>query len=237
MNILWFIILLQSLIPLQHIQANALKWAIFNTRCIELLDSKEHAATVANLCMRFRLACRKRNTIGFITSYQLSRWSWRIYLSFLNKAETENKNLLERSTPKLTAKQIGQLANIRVIYTYAHTQSDRQKRHRQNNPSAQEPPQIDVRKTSKITIDDEQTHQTYFERGIAKQPREDKTIEKVEDHNFEFNPLEQSSITAQINNLKNRILHQNKNELMSKSNPHVFDLPTAQYIMQILLER
>ena len=77
--------------------------------------------------------------------------------------------------------------------TYAHTQSDRQKRHRQNNPSAQEPPQIDVRKTSKITIDDEQTHQTYFERGIAKQPREDKTIEKVEDHNFEFNPLEQSS--------------------------------------------
>ena len=37
-------------------------------------------------------------------------------IAFLNKAKTENKNLLERSTPKLTAKQIGQLANIRVIY-------------------------------------------------------------------------------------------------------------------------
>ena len=41
-------------------QANALKWAIFNTTCIELLDSKEHAATVANLCMRFRLASKKQ---------------------------------------------------------------------------------------------------------------------------------------------------------------------------------
>ncbi|WP_213069595.1 hypothetical protein, partial [Acinetobacter ursingii] len=30
-------------------QANAMKWCIFNTRCIELLDSKEPAATVANL--------------------------------------------------------------------------------------------------------------------------------------------------------------------------------------------
>jgi hypothetical protein len=56
-------------------QANALKWAIFNTQCIELLDSKEHAATVANLCMRFRLASTKKNTIGFITSYQLFRWN------------------------------------------------------------------------------------------------------------------------------------------------------------------
>ncbi len=37
-------------------QSNALKWGVFNTQCIELLDSKEHAATVANLCRRFRLA-------------------------------------------------------------------------------------------------------------------------------------------------------------------------------------
>ena len=88
-----------------------------------------------------------------------------------------------------------------------------------------------------MSLDDEKTHQTYFERGMAKQPREDKTIEKVEDHNFEFNSLEQCSITAQINNLKNKILHQNKNELMSKPNPRVFDLPTAQYIMQILFEQ
>ena len=41
-------------------QVNALKWAIFNTQCIELLDSKEHAATVANLCRRFRLASKKQ---------------------------------------------------------------------------------------------------------------------------------------------------------------------------------
>ena len=41
-------------------QANALKWAIFNTTCIELLDSKEHAATIANLCRRFRLASTKQ---------------------------------------------------------------------------------------------------------------------------------------------------------------------------------
>ena len=218
-------------------QANALKWAIFNTQCIESLDSQEHASTVANLCMRFRLASTKREYHWLYSFLPALPMELEDLLEFLNETEAENKDLLERSTPKLTAKQIGQLANIRVIYTYAYTESDRQKRHRQNNPSVQKPPQTDVRKTSKITLDDEQTHQTHFERGIAKQPREDKTIEKVEDHNFEFNPLEQSSITAQINNLKNRILHQNKNELMSKSNPHVFDLPTAQYIMQILLER
>lgn len=218
-------------------QANALKWAIFNTQCIELLDSKEHATTIANLCMRFRLASTKREyhwLYNFLPALPLELED---LLEFLNKAETENKELVERSTPNLTTKQIGQLANIRVIYTYAHTQSDRQKRHRESSPSAQEPPQTDVRKTSKITLDDEQTHQTHFECGIAKQPREDKTIEKVEDHNFEFNSLEQCSITAQINNLKNKILHQNKNELMSKANPHVFDLPTAQYIMQISLEQ
>ncbi len=218
-------------------QANALKWAIFNTQCIESLDSQEHASTVANLCMRFRLASTKREYHWLYSFLQALPMELEDLLEFLNKTEAENKDLLERSTPKLTAKQIGQLANIRVIYTYAHTQSDRQKRHRQNNPSVQEPPQTDVRKTSKITLDDEQTHQTHFERGIARQPREDKTIEKVEDHNFEFNSLEQCSITAQINNLKNKILHQNKNELMSKANPHVFDLPTSQYIMQILLEQ
>ncbi|MHA3049760.1 hypothetical protein, partial [Acinetobacter sp. ANC 4639] len=55
--------------------------------------------------------------------------------------------------------------------------------------------------------------------------------------NFEFNSLEQCSITAQINILKNKVLHQNKNELMSKPNPRVFDLPTAQYIMRILFEQ
>lgn len=218
-------------------QANALKWAIFNTQCIESLDSQEHASTVANLCMRFRLASTKREYHWLYSFLPALPMELEDLLEFLNETETENKDLLERSTPKLTAKQIGQLANIRVIYNYAHTQSDRQKRHRQSNPSVQEPPQTDVRKTSKITLDDEQTHQTYFERGIAKQPREDKTIEKVEDHNFEFNSLEQCSITAQINNLKNKILHQNKNELMSKPNPRVFDLPTAQYIMQILFEQ
>lgn len=219
-------------------QVNALKWAIFNTQCIELLDSKEHTSTVANLCMRFRLASTKREYHWLYSFLPALPMEWENLLEFLNENEIENKNLLERSTPKLTTKQIGQLANIRVIYTYAHTQSDRQKRHRQNNPSVQqEPPQTDVRKTSKITLDDEQTYQTYFERGIAKQPSEEHTIEKVEDHNFEFNSLEQCSITAQINNLKNKILHQNKNELMSKANPHVFDLPTAQYIMQILLEQ
>jgi hypothetical protein len=156
-------------------------------------------------------------------------------LEFLNETETENKDLLERSTPKLTAKQIGQ-AGKSALFIICHTQSERQKRNRQSSPG-QKAPQTDVQKTSRISLDDEQTYQTHFERGIAKQPREDKTIEKVEDHNFEFNSLEQCSITAQINNLKNKILHQNKNELMSKSNPHVFDLPTAQYIMQILLEQ
>ncbi|MDH2076594.1 hypothetical protein, partial [Acinetobacter ursingii] len=50
-------------------------------------------------------------------------------------------------------------------------------------------------------------------------------------------PLEQYSITAQVNNLKNKVLHQNKNQLMSKSNPRVLDLPTAQHIMRILFEQ
>ena len=37
-------------------QSTALKWAIFNTQCIELLNSKEHTANVANLCRRFTVS-------------------------------------------------------------------------------------------------------------------------------------------------------------------------------------
>ena len=218
-------------------QANALKWAIFNTQCIESLDSQEHASTVANLCMRFRLASTKREYHWLYSFLRALPMDLEDLLEFLNETEEENKDLLERSTPKLTAKQIGQLSNLRVIYQYVFTQSERLKRNRQSSSGAKEAPQTDVQKISRISLDDEQTYQTHFEQGTAKQPREDKTIEKVEDHNFEFNSLEQCSITAQINNLKNKILHQNKNELMSKPNPRVFDLPTAQYIMQILLEQ
>ena len=99
-------------------QVNALKWAIFNTQCIELLDSKEHTSTVANLCMRFRLASTKREYHWLYSFLPALPMEWESLLEFLNETETENKDLLERSTPKLTAKQIGQLANIRVIYTY-----------------------------------------------------------------------------------------------------------------------
>lgn len=218
-------------------QANALKWAIFNTRCIELLDSKEHAATVANLCMRFRLASKKQEYHWLYNSLPTLPIELKDLLEFLNKEETKNRELLNRSTPELDEKRIGQLANLRVIYQYVFTQSERLKRNRQSSSGAKEAPQTDVQKISRISLDDEQTYQTHFEQGTAKQPREDKTIEKVEDHNFEFNPLEQYSTTAQVNNLKNKVLHQNKNQLMSKSNPRVFDLPTAQYIMRILFEQ
>ena len=218
-------------------QSNALKWAIFNTQCIELLDSKEHAATVANLCRRFRLASTKQEyhwLYNFLPSLPIELDD---LVEFLKEAETENRKLFDKSKESLKKTQIGQLAEIRVIYTYTYTQSERQKRHRQSNPGIQEPPQTDVYKTSRTTLDDEQTYQTKFEQGTAKQSREDKVIETVEDHNFEFTGLEQHSVTAQIVNLKSKILHQNKNELMSKPNPRVFDLPTAQYIMQILLEQ
>ena len=218
-------------------QSNALKWAIFNTQCIELLDSKEHAATVANLCRRFRLASTIEQyywLYNFLPSLPIELDD---LVKFLKNTETENGELFDKSKESLEKTEMGQLAEIRVIYTYAHTQSERQKRNRQSNPNIPKPSQTDVKKTLRISLDGEKTYQTHFERGVAKQPPEDKTIEKVEDHNFEFNSLEQCSITAQINNLKNKILHQNKNELMSKPNPRVFDLPTAQYIMQILLEQ
>ena len=218
-------------------QSNALKWAIFNTQCIELLNSKEHTATVANLCRRFRLASTKKEyywLYNFLPSLPIELEE---LVKFLKNTETENGELFDKSKESLEKTEMGQLAEIRVIYTYAHTQSERQKRNRQSNPPPQKPSQTDVKKTLRISLDGEKTYQTHFERGVAKQPPEDKTIEKVEDHNFEFNSLEQCSITAQINNLKSKILHQNKNELMSKPNPRVFDLPTAQYIMQILLEQ
>ena len=218
-------------------QSTALKWAIFNTQCIELLNSKEHTATVANLCRRFRLASTKKEyywLYNFLPSLPIELEE---LVKFLKNTETENGELFDKSKESLEKTEMGQLAEIRVIYTYAHTQSERQKRNRQSNPPPQKPSQTDVKKTLRISLDGEKTYQTHFERGVAKQPPEDKTIEKVEDHNFEFNSLEQCSITAQINNLKNKILHQNKNELMSKPNPRVFDLPTAQYIMQILLEQ
>ncbi len=214
-------------------QSNALKWAIFNTQCIELLDSKEHAATVANLCRRFRLASTIEQyywLYNFLPSLPIELDD---LVKFLKKAETENEKLFDESKESLKKTEMGQLAEIRVIYTYTYTQSERQKRNRQSNPNTPKQSQTDVKKTLRISLDGEKTYQTHFERGVAKQPPEDKTIEKVEDHNFEFNSLEQCSITAQINNLKNKILHQNKNELMSKPNPRVFDLPTAQYIMQI----
>ena len=218
-------------------QSNALKWAIFNTQCIELLNSKEHTATVANLCRRFRLASTKKEyywLYNFLPSLPIELEE---LVKFLKNTETENGELFDESKESLEKREMGQLAEIRVIYTYTHTQSERQKRNRQSNPNIPKPSQTDVKKTLRISLDGEKTYQTHFERGVAKQPPEDKTIEKVEDHNFEFNSLEQCSITAQINNLKNQILHQNKNELMSKPNPRVFDLPTAQYIMQILLEQ
>lgn len=218
-------------------QSTALKWAIFNTQCIELLNSKEHTATVANLCRRFRLASTKQEyhwLYNFLPSLPIELDD---LVKFLKEAETENGKLFEESKESLEKREMGQLAEIRVIYTYTHSQSERQKRNRQSNPNIPKPSQTDVKKTLRISLDGEKTYQTHFERGVAKQPLEDKTIEKVEDHNFEFNLLEQCSITAQINNLKNQILHQNKNELMSKPNPRVFDLPTAQYIMQILLEQ
>lgn len=218
-------------------QSTALKWAIFNTQCIELLNSKEHTATVANLCRRFRLASTKKEyywLYNFLPSLPIELEE---LVKFLKNTETENGELFDESKESLEKREMGQLAEIRVIYTYTHTQSERQKRNRQSNPNIPKPSQTDVKKTLRISLDGEKTYQTHFERGVAKQPLEDKTIEKVEDHNFEFNLLEQCSITAQINNLKNQILHQNKNELMSKPNPRVFDLPTAQYIMQILLEQ
>ena len=218
-------------------QSTALKWAIFNTQCIELLNSKEHTATVANLCRRFRLASTKKEyywLYNFLPSLPIELEE---LVKFLKNTETENGELFDKSKESLEKTEMGQLAEIRVIYTYAHTQSERQKRNRQSNPPPQKPSQTDVKKTLRISLDGEKTYQTHFERGVAKQPLEDKTVEKVEDHNFEFTGLEQHSVTAQIVNLKSKILHQNKNELMSKPNPRVFDLPTAQYIMQILLEQ
>lgn len=95
-------------------QANALKWAIFNTRCIELLDSKEHAATVANLCRRFRLASKKQEYHWLYNLLPPLPIELEDLLKFLNKAETENRELLNRSTPNLDEKQIGQLAQIYV---------------------------------------------------------------------------------------------------------------------------
>ena len=218
-------------------QSTALKWAIFNTQCIELLNSKEHTATVANLCRRFRLASTKKEyywLYNFLPSLPIELEE---LVKFLKNTETENGELFDESKESLEKREMGQLAEIRVIYTYTHTQSERQKRNRQSNPNIPKPSQTDVKKTLRISLDGEKTYQTHFERGVAKQPLEDKTVEKVEDHNFEFTGLEQHSVTAQIVNLKNKILHQNKNELMSKPNPRVFDLPTAQYIMQILLEQ
>ena len=217
-------------------QSTALKWAIFNTQCIELLNSKEHTATVANLCRRFRLASTKKEyywLYNFLPSLPIELEE---LVKFLKNTETENGELFDESKESLEKREMGQLAEIRVIYTYTHTQSERQKRNRQSNPNIPKPSQTDVKKTLRISLDGEKTYQTHFERGVAKQPLEDKTVEKVEDHNFEFTGLEQHSVTAQIVNLKSKILHQNKNELMNKPNPRVFDLPTARHVMQVLFE-
>ena len=78
-------------------QSNALKWAIFNTQCIELLDSKEHAATVANLCRRFRLASKKQEYHWLYNLLPPLPIELEDLLKFLNKAETENRELLNRT--------------------------------------------------------------------------------------------------------------------------------------------
>ena len=78
-------------------QSNALKWAIFNTQCIELLDSKEHAATVANLCRRFRLASKKQEYHWRYNLLPPLHIELEDLLKFLNKAETENRELLNRT--------------------------------------------------------------------------------------------------------------------------------------------
>ena len=115
-------------------QSTALKWAIFNTQCIELLNSKEHTATVANLCRRFRLASTKKEyywLYNFLPSLPIELEE---LVKFLKNTETENGELFDKSKESLEKPEMGQLAEIRVIYTYAHTQSERQKRNRQSNP-------------------------------------------------------------------------------------------------------
>ncbi len=64
-------------------------------------------------------------------------------------------NYLTNLKESLEKREMGQLAEIRVIYTYTHTQSECQKRNRQSNPNIPKPSQTDVKKTLRISLDGE----------------------------------------------------------------------------------
>ncbi|MEK5752501.1 hypothetical protein V3519_10825 [Acinetobacter variabilis] len=225
----------------------ALKWAIFNIHCFESIAHTEnitennfneiiekYTSTICDICRCFRLANSNRNklyeTLSVIPSDP------QVLVDQLDAIIGKNKNLFKRSLPSLSEEDINRLSVIKNAYNFIVTQQKRQRIHsnqtRKSSKSIDQP----AYRHKKMSFDDEVLLLTTFRSNEDTYDIEDQEQSTLQDHGFNFDEKEKNSVAFQKIKLKAQAQHQQKNNLMSKSNPRVFDLLTAQIIMQRILE-
>ncbi|WP_075175606.1 hypothetical protein [Acinetobacter indicus] len=226
----------------------AFKWAIFNISCIESIADAEnitennlnkiiekYRSTIQDICRCFRLANGNKNklyeTLSAIPSDPQG------LVDQLESIISKNKDLLKRSLPSLSEEEINRLSVIKNAYNFIVTQRKRLRAHssrtRKTSKSIDQP----AYRHKKVSFDDEVLLLTTFRGDEKAYDIEDQEQSTLQDHGFNFNEKEKNSLSFQRIKLKTQAQHQQKNNLMSKSNPRVYDLLTAQIIMQRILEK
>ena len=225
----------------------ALKWAVFNIQSFESIAQTEnitennfneitskYKTTICDICRCFRLANHDKNKIyETLTSIPSDLQE---LINQLDSIIGKNKELLKRSLPALSEEDINRLSVIKNAYNFIVTQQKRQRTHstqtRKSFRSIDQP----THKHRKISLDNEVVLLTTFRSNEDSYEIEDQEQVTLHDHGFEFDEKEKNSLVFQKIKLKAQTQHQQKNNLMSKSNPRVYDLSTAQLIMQRILE-
>ncbi|WP_312329161.1 hypothetical protein [Acinetobacter sp.] len=226
----------------------ALKWAIFNIHCFESIAQTEnitennfneiiekYTSTICDICRCFRLANSNRNKLYETLSVVPS--DPQVLVDQLDAIIGKNKDLFKRSLPSLSEEDINRLSVIKNAYNFIVTQQKRQRTH--SNQTRRYSKSIDqpAYRHKKMSFDDEVLLLTTFRSNEDTYDIEDQEQSTLQDHGFNFDEKEKNSVAFQKIKLKAQAQHQQKNNLMSKSNPRVFDLLTAQIIMQRILEK
>lgn len=226
----------------------ALKWAVFNLQSFESIAQTEnitennfngitskYKTTICDICRCFRLANHDKNKIYKILTSVPS--DLQELINQLDSIIGKNKELLKRSKPDLSEEDINRLSVLKNAYNFIVTQQKRQRipssQTRKSSKSIDQP----ASRHKKMSLDDEVLRLTTFRSDEDSHDIEDQEQSTLQDHGFHFDEKEKKSLTFQQIRLKTQAQHQQKNNLMSKSNPRVFDLLTSQIIMQRILER
>lgn len=226
----------------------ALKWAIFNIHCFESIVHTEnitennfneiivkYTSTICDICRCFRLANSNRNklyeTLSVIPSDP------QVLVDQLDAIIGKNKDLFKRSLPSLSEEDINRLSVIKNAYNFIVTQQKRQRTHSSQTRKSSKPIDQPTYRHKKVSLDDEVLLFTTFRSNEDTYDIEDQEQSTLQDHGFNFDEKEKYSLAFQKIKLMAQAQHHQKNNLMSKSNPRVYDLLTAQLIMQRILEK